>query len=329
VNGALHRFCFCATLACMALIAAAASAAAQSFPDRPIKVILPYTAGSPNDVVARLIGAPLAARLGQPVIIENRPGGGTTIGVKAVIGAEADGTTLLFSNSPVHFIVPLVSETYSYDPLKDFVPIAAVVSGGQILVIAPGVPATTPKELVAYAKANPGKVNFGYGQGTLPHLVGEMFKQATGTSADIANIPYKGGAQVIPDMLGGRIQMNFGTISTLAPLVRQGKLRALAVTSAARNPELPEAPTMAESGLPEVASVTYYGLFGPAGMPADAVARINAAVNESLQTEQVRTAIRRIGFEPHAGSPEDFAKLLASEMKWWMPIVQKTGFRLN
>ena len=305
----------------------AANAAAQTYPDRPIKLILPFTPGSPNDVIARLIGPPLSSRLGQPVVIENRPGGGTAIGVKAAMAAEADGYTLLFSNSPVHFIVPLVSKTFTYDPLKDFTPIAAVVSGSNILVIAPEVPATTVREFVTYAKANPNKLNFGFGQGTLPQLVGEMFKHATGTQ--IANIPYKGGAQVIPDMLGGRIQMNVGTISTLAPLVRQGKLRALAVTSVARNPELPEVPTMAESGLPEVSSVTYYSLFGPAGMPPDVLLRLNAAVNESLKAPDVRAAIARIGFEPHGGTPADFAALIAREMKVWTPIVQKTGFQLN
>ena len=141
------------------------------------------------------------------------------------------------------------------------------------------------QEFVAYAKANPGKLNFGFGQGTLPQLVGEMFKHATGT--EIANIPYKGGIQAVTDMLGGRVQMNIGTISTLAPLVRQGKLRALAITSAKRNPEMPDVPTMAEVGLPEVASVTYYGLFGPAGTPAEAVRRVNAAVNESLKSEEI------------------------------------------
>ena len=146
---------------------------------------------------------------------------------------------------------------------------------------------------------------------------------------DIANIPYKGGAQAIPDMLGGRVQMNIGTISTLAPLVREGKLRALAITSAERNAELPDVPTMAESGLPEVASVTYYGLFGPAGMPAGVVRGSTPSVNESLKSEELRAAIRRIGFEPHGGSPEDFTKLLANEMKVWIPIVQKTGFQMN
>jgi tripartite-type tricarboxylate transporter receptor subunit TctC len=314
-------------LACVGLVAIPALARAETYPDRPIKVIAPFTPGSPNDVVARLITPYLANELKQSVVVENRPGGGTAIGVKAVMSAEPDGYTLMISNSPTHFITPLVSKTFTYDPLKDFAPVASVASGGLMLVIAPEVPARTLQEFVAYAKANPGKLNFGFGQGTLPQLVGEMFKQATAT--DIANIPYKGGIQAVTDMLGGRVQMNIGTISTLAPLVRQGKLRALAITSAKRNPEMPDVPTMAESGLPEVASVTYYGLFAPAGTPADAIQRINAAVNDSLKAPDLQAAIARIGFEPHGGTPEQFAALLTSEIRIWTPIVQKTGFQMN
>ena len=314
-----------AALACAAALATAAPA--QPLPDRPIKIIAPFTPGSPNDVVARLIAPPMAAQLGQSVMIDNRPGGGTSIGVKAVMTAEPDGTTLLISNSPTHFIAPLVNKTFTYDPLKDFIPVASIASGGLMLVIAPDVPAKTMAEFVAYAKANPGKLNFGFGQGTLPQLVGEMFKIAAGVT--FASIPYKGGAQAIPDMLGGRVQMNIGTISTLAPLVREGKLRALAITSSSRNAELPDVPTMTECGLPEVASVTTYGLFGPAGIPATVVQRINASVNESLKSEELRAAIRRIGFDPHSGTPEDFSKLLTNGMKVWIPIVQKTGFQMN
>jgi tripartite-type tricarboxylate transporter receptor subunit TctC len=319
----MRRLC----VAALYVAGLAASANAQSYPERPIKVILPYVAGSPNDVIARLVGPPLSSRLGHPVVLDNRPGGGTTIGVKAAMTAEPDGYTLLFSNSPTHFLPPLANKTLAYDPLKDFTAIATVASGSLMFVIAPEVPARTVPEFVAYVKANPGKLNFGYGQGTLPQLAGEMFMQAT--SAQIASIPYKGGAQVIPDMLGGRIQMNVGTISTLGTLVREGKLRALAVTSLKRNPELPNVPTMTESGLPQVSSVTYYGLLGPAGMPRDAIRALNAAVNESLKGPELRAAIARIGFEAHSGTPEEFAAILASEMKAWTPIVQKTGFQLN
>jgi tripartite-type tricarboxylate transporter receptor subunit TctC len=315
------------SVALVGLTGLVAPAVADTFPDRPIKVIAPYTPGSPNDVVARLIAAPMAARLGQSVVVDNRPGGGTTIGVKAVMTAEPDGYTLLISNSPTHFIAPLVNRSLTYDALKDFTPVATIASGSLMLVIPPELPARTLVEFIAYAKANPGKLNFGFGQGTLPQLVGEMFKRATGT--EFANIPYKGGAQAVTDMLGGRVHLNIGTISTLAPLVREGRLRALAVTSPMRNPELPDVPTMTESGVPEVASLTYYGLLAPSGVPADAVRRLNAAVNDSLKSPDIITAIRRIGFDPHSGTPEDFTKLLASEMKMWIPVVQATGFQMN
>src|SRR5438045_2396840 len=181
-------------------------ARAQSYPSKTIKLILPFTAGSPNDVVARLIAPPLSARLGQPVVVENRPGGGVTIGVNAVMNAEPDGYTLLFTNSLTHLIAPVASATPMYDPVKDTVPIATVGASSNVIVIANDVPAKNVPEFVAYARANPGKLNFGFGQGTLPQLVGEMFKAATGI--DLANVPYKGGAQAVPDLLAGRIHMN-------------------------------------------------------------------------------------------------------------------------
>ena len=312
-------------IACCVVSSAQAQAQTQTQADRPVRIIAPFTPGSPNDVVARLVAPSLATHLKQPVVIDNRPGGGTSIGVKAAMTAEPDGTTLMISNSPTHFIAPFVNKSFTYDALKDFVAIGTIASGALMLVIAPDVPAKNMAEFIAHLRANPGRLNFGFGQGTLPQLVGEMFKLATNTK--FAFIPYKGGAQAIPDMLGGRVQMNVGTISTLAPLIRE--LRALAITSTQRNPEVPDVPTMAECGLPEVATMTYYGLFGPAGLPTDVTRRINASINESLKAPELRAAITRIGFEPHGSTPEDFAALLASEMKVWIPIVQKTGFQMN
>src|SRR5215213_11715978 len=188
-------------------LAATGSARAQAYPNKAIKVVLPYTPGSPNDVVARVIAPVLSSRLGHPVVVDNRPGGGTTIGLKAVMQAEPDGYTLLYSNTPTHVIAQLVAKGFTYDPIKDFTPIVTVGSTSLVLVAPPSAPATL-QEFIAYAKANPGKMNFGFGQGTLPHLIGEAFKLATGI--DIASIPYRGGAQAITDMLGGRVDMNFG-----------------------------------------------------------------------------------------------------------------------
>jgi tripartite-type tricarboxylate transporter receptor subunit TctC len=301
-------------------------ARAQSYPDKPIRLILPYTAGSPNDVLARLIAPALSARLGQPIIVENRPGGGTTTGVSAVLGAEPDGHTLLFTNSPTHQIVPVASPTPLYDALKDFVPIATVAAASNVIVIGNDVPAKTVAEFVAYAKANPGKLNFGFGQGTLPQLVGEMFKSAA--AIDIINVPYKGGAQAVPDVLGGRIQMNIGNASTLLPLHRAGQLRIIGYTGTARSTEMPDIPTMAESGYPSVVSTTYYGIFGRADLPGAIVSRLNAEVGGMLKAPELRDSLAKIGFEPTALSPGELKKLLAEETKKWTAIVKATGFQL-
>jgi tripartite-type tricarboxylate transporter receptor subunit TctC len=299
---------------------------AQSYPSKPIKLILPYTAGSPNDVLARLIAPQLSARLGQPVIVDNRPGGGTTTGVSAVLTSEPDGHTLLFSNSPTHLIVPVASTASTYDPLKDFVPIATLAAASNVIVIGNDVPAKTVQEFVAYAKANPGKLNFGFGQGTLPQLVGEMFKSAAGV--DITNVPYKGGAQAVPDLLGGRIQMNIGNASTLLPLHQAGQLRIIAYTGTARSTDMPDIPTMAESGYPGVVSTTYYGIFGRADLPAAILTRLNTEVGEILKIPEVRQSMAKIGFESKALSPVELKTLLADEMLKWTAIVKATGFQM-
>jgi tripartite-type tricarboxylate transporter receptor subunit TctC len=311
-----------------ALLALSLSAAvldpAHAFPERPVKLILPYTAGSPNDVMARLVAPYLTARLGQAVVIDNRPGGGTTIGVKAVLAVDPDGYTLLYSNTPTHLIAPLVNKGAGYDAIKDFVPIAMVGRSANVVVIAPSLPVTTLAEFIAYAKVNPEKLNFGFGQGTQPQLVGELFKRAAGLR--ITNVPYRGGAQAVTDLLGGQIHMNIGTVSTLLPLIRERRLRAIAVTGLSRSADLPDVPTFAESGLSEVTSVTTYGILGPASTPAAVVERVNRAVNESLELPEVRLGLEKLGFEPKGGSPQDFAAVLYADMQKWPPIVQATGF---
>jgi len=193
----------------------------------------------------------------------------------------------------------------------------------QMLVIAPSVPAKTVPEFVAYAKANPGKLNFGYGLGTLPQILGEAFKSATG--ADIASIPYRGGAQAITDMLGGRIQMNFGTQATLLPLIREGKVRPLAVTTETRAKDLPEVPTMAESGLPQLSLAFSAGILAPAGTPAAVVAKLNGEINEAMKSPELAASMAKLGFEPQFWSPQDYAAFLAEEGKRWPSIVKASG----
>ena len=239
-------------------------AGAEPYPSKPIKLIVPYTPGSPVDVLARVVTQKVSVRLGQIIVIDNRPGAGTTIGSKLAAVAEPDGYTLLIGATSL-IISASLYPNLDYDPVKSFVGVAMLAQSPQVLVIAPSIPAKTVQEFIAYAKAHPGKLNFGFGLGTLPHILGESFKAVTATN--IASIPYKGGAQAITDMLGGRIDMNFGTQATLLPLIRQGKVRALAVTTATRARDLPEVPTMAESGLPQL-TLSFLGRASGAGRHA-------------------------------------------------------------
>jgi tripartite-type tricarboxylate transporter receptor subunit TctC len=310
-------------LVAVMLAICATAADAQSYPVKPIKLIVPYTPGSPVDVLARVVTQPVAARLGQGIVIDNRPGAGTTLGTKMAASAEPDGYTLLIGATS--FILSFsLYQNLDYDA-RSFVPVAMLAHSPQVLVIAPSVPASTVAEFVAYAKANPGKLNFGFGLGTLPQILGESFKVVTGT--EIASIPYKGGAQAITDMLGGRIDMNFGTTATLLPLIQQGKVRALAVTTQARAADLPDVPTMIESGLLQLALIFSAGLLAPAGTPAEIVARLNVELNEAMQTPELAASMRKLGFEPTIWSPQAYAAFLAEETGRWPAIVKASGVK--
>jgi tripartite-type tricarboxylate transporter receptor subunit TctC len=313
------------TLAATLAIACYATAAvAQTYPSKPIKAIVPYTPGSPVDVLARVVTQQVSARLGQSIVIDNRPGAGTTIGTKLAASADPDGYTLLIGATS--FILSFsLYQNLEYDPVKSFAPVAMLAYSPQVLVIAPSVPAATVQEFIAYAKANPGRLNFGFGLGTLPQILGESFKAVTGT--DIASIPYKGGAQAITDTLGGRIQMNFGTTATLLPLIQQGKVRALAVTTQTRSKDLPDVPTMVESGLPELALIFSAGLLAPAGTPADIIHKLNFETNEAMKTPELTASMAKLGFEPQIWSTQDYSAFLADEMRRWPPIVKAAGVK--
>jgi tripartite-type tricarboxylate transporter receptor subunit TctC len=222
-------------------------------------------------------------------------------------------------------ISSLLYPNLDYDPLKSFTPVAMLAHAPQVLAIAPSVPALTVQEFIAHAKANPGKLNFGYGLGTLPQILGESFKAVTGT--DIASIPYRGGAQATTDMLGGRIEMMFGTLATLLPLIRQGKIRPLAVTTQARAKDLPDVPTMIESGLPQLALIFSAGLLAPAGTPAEAVERLNREINEAMKTPELAAGMGTLGFEPTIWSTRDYSAFLAEEARRWPPIVKAAGIK--
>jgi tripartite-type tricarboxylate transporter receptor subunit TctC len=302
----------------------AAPAFAESYPSKTIRIIAPYTPGSPNDVMARLLAQRLQTALGQPIIIDNRPGGGTTIGTKAAALANPDGYTLLFSSSSL-VIDPATKRNVDYDPLKDFVPVAPVTTASWIVAIVPDLPARTLAEFVAYTKANPGKVSVGFAQGTAAQLVVEWFKVLTG--ADILSVPYKGGAAAMPDFLAGRIQMLLPTPATTLPLIRDGRMRALAITRPERSADLPDVPTMRESGLPQLTLDFWNGVFAPAGTPPDIVRKLNAAINDILRSPDMRASMSKLTFEAKISSPQEFAAFVAEELPRWAKIAQESGVK--
>ena len=285
-------------------------------------MIVPFTPGSPVDASARVIVQHMQARLGQSIVVENRPGAGTTIGAKAAAAAEPDGYTLLYISNG--HVFGLYSDP-GYDTVKSFAPVASVATWSQLLVVAPSIPAKTVAELVAYAKANPGKVTFGFGLGTPPQIMGEYLKALTG--ADIVSVPYRGGVQAIADMLGGRIHMYFGPVLNLLPLIRDDKVRPLAATRAARYPELADVPTMAEAGFPQLELNAWTGILAPAGTPAAVVNTLNAAVNESLKSAELQKSFAGMSFETKVMSPPDFAAFFAAEAQRWPPIIKAAGIK--
>ena len=289
------RFWLAISLLAWALVAWPARAQ-DKYPNRPIKIIVPTPAGGPVDVAARVVAIYLSTSLGQSVIVDNRPGAGNTIGSKEAARADPDGYTLLYSAVSGLILAPMLQKDAGYDPITSFVPIVAVGSGSLILVVHPSVPAKSVQELVAYAKANPGKLNFSSGGiGVLPHLTGEMFKAAAGI--DIVHVPYRGGAPSIQDVVAGNVQMTFESVGVLLPLIRDGRLRALATPSAKRIAELPELPTMIESGYPNMVSTSWTGLLAPVGTPADVIA-------QPQQPDQSWAQVDRA----HGSTGEDFIR---------------------
>jgi tripartite-type tricarboxylate transporter receptor subunit TctC len=317
-------------IAIAAMIAAGFGAAptqAQPYPDKPIKLVIPLVAGSPITALARVIAQPLSARLGQQVVIENRPGAGTSIGVKAAAALPADGYSLLMYGQNIAYLQMLYPDL-GFDPIKAFVPIAPLAQFSHVFVIAPEIPAKTLKEFVAYAKARPGKLNFGFGLGTMPQIIGEYFNKVAGL--DIVSVPYKGGEQVRVDLLGGRIQMNVGPPTNLMALIRSGKLRPIAVTNKQRLKDLPDVPTMIESGYPQVGfhPDVWQGILAPVGTPAAIVAKLNAEINAVLKTPEVQASLLRLGVDDTMiMSAQEFAAFIGGEAKKWPPIIKTIGLK--
>ena len=313
-------------LGAIAAAALCASALAQGYPSRTVRIVVPFPPGGGVDIVARTVGEELSARIGQPVVIDNKPGAGTTIGTEAAAKSAPDGYTLLVGPIGGQAIVGLMHAKLGFDFRRDFAAVARIGYGTIALVVPASSRAQNVKDLVALAKANPGKVTFASsGTGALIHLTGEMFKQAAGI--DMTHVPYKGTTQILPDLLDARVDMALDSLPAYLPHLKSGKLRALAVASRTRSSVLPELPTMAEAGLPSVVSATDYGMFAPAGTPKDAIALLNREVNALLQLADVKAKLAQSGIEISGSTPEALQAEFADEYAKWSKVVRDAGLK--
>jgi tripartite-type tricarboxylate transporter receptor subunit TctC len=297
---------------------------AESFPDRPIKIVVPFAPGGPTDVVARLIGQSMASRLGKSVLIDNLAGAGGRIGAKAAAGAPADGYTLLLGGTNVNAMLGAIYKDLGFDPAQSFVPVAAICTDSMALGVNPDLPARTLKELIDSAKSSPGKLKYGAPQGIYTHFAGEFFKIKTGT--DILFIPYKGGAPAMNDVIAGHIDMIFNPKSTLLPQFRAGKLRALAVTTTVRSEALPDLPTVGEF-LQGYEASQWYGVGAPKNTSTEIVDKLNREINAALADPKMKARLADVGGDVLALSPADFGKLIAEETDKWGKVVKFAGIK--
>jgi tripartite-type tricarboxylate transporter receptor subunit TctC len=318
-----HRLLLCA-LPCALLGFGLGGAAAEDYPAHPIRLVVPFSPGGAVDALARVIATPLGADLGQPVVVYNRGGAGGSIGMEEVAKAAPDGYTLLLAHSGLTYM-PGFYRKLPFDPAKDFDGIVIAVSGIYVLAVNLDLPVKSVAELIAYAKANPGKLSYGSaGIGSSLHLAGEFLKRAAGV--DIVHVPYKGPAEAAADMIGGRIQMMFGPSVTILPLAQAGKIRALAVTSATRSSLAPDLPAMAET-VPGFDVVGWYGLAAPVGTPKDVIAKLNAGTNRALQSPDLVAQLRTLGYERIGGTPAEADARIKSDVVRWTKIIQDAGIQ--
>jgi tripartite-type tricarboxylate transporter receptor subunit TctC len=302
--------------------------AAAAYPSKPIRYVVPYPPGGPLDIVARVLGQKLAERWGQAVIVDNRAGAGGNIGVDLVAKAPADGYTIVMGAVATHAINVHLYAKLPFDPIRDFAPVVLITQVPNILVVNPQVAARSVKELIALAKAKPGSLNFGSGStGSAGHLAGELFKTTAGV--DMVHVPYKGAAPAVADLLAGQVQIMFDNLSSALPNVKSGRLRALAVTTAKRSPQVPDLPTIAEAGLPGFDVSTWFGIFAPAATPRPVVAKLNRELVATLGLPEVRERLAQLGAEPAPNTPEEFAAFVRAELAKYGKVVKASGARVD
>lgn len=325
-RNSLNALCAACIAALLTLIPAG-DARAQAYPTHPIRWIVGFPPGGPTDILVRLMGEWLQSRLGQPVVIENKPGAASNIATEALVNAAPDGYTIGSVTSANAINATVNRRTLAFDFLKSLAPVAGMSQGPSVLVINPSVPAQTVPEFIAYAKANPGKINFGSpGVGSTGHLAGELFKAMAGV--DLVHVPYRGAAPAMTDLIGGQVQVVFDSMVSVLPHVRSGRVRALGVTSAARSPLLPDLPAIAET-VPGYESVIWFGVGVPRGTPANVIALLNREINAGLESPRMKAKLSELGTAPMVVTPEDFWRFAKGETEKWEKVIQRAGIKVD
>jgi tripartite-type tricarboxylate transporter receptor subunit TctC len=310
----------------LCLLLACLTAGAQSFPSKPIRVVIPFVAGGSSDIVGRAIGAKFQEFLGQPAVVENKPGANGAIAAEFVAKADADGHTILVGSIGVFSINPALFKDLRYNPVRDFAPITLAVTTPNVLITKPALAANSMKELVDYAKKNPGKLSYcSSGTGSSDHLTAELLNQVAGISA--VHVPYKGGAACQTDIMGGQVDISFQNLGAVTNYIRGNRMKALAVTAKARNPQLPNVPTTAEGGFPDLVVTSWQAAAAPAKTPREIVAKLNDATVKALRAPEVRERMSQIGFDVVASTPEEFGSFMKQEVERWTEVVKRGGIK--
>jgi tripartite-type tricarboxylate transporter receptor subunit TctC len=313
---------------CLLAIAGTLPAEAQAYPRQTVKIVVPFPAGGGIDVIARIVGPKLSEALGQPVIVENRAGAGGAIGATAVAKAPADGYTLLFGTGSTHGTNAVVYTKLPYDPMRDFAPVVLVGSSPLVLVVNPSLPPRSVNELIEFARAKPGELSYGsFGTGSINHLAGELFNSMANIKTN--HIPYRGSAPALTDLIGGRIHYTFDGVQTSIGFIRAGTLRLLAVTAPQRTALIPDAPTVAESGVSGFDAILWNGFFAPANTPKPVVDLLNSKMNDVLSSPDVKEAFGKLGIEPMGGKPDALAKRVETELRKWTEIAREKNISID
>ncbi|MDB5802948.1 MAG: hypothetical protein JWN73_270 [Betaproteobacteria bacterium] len=323
----ISAFNTCAALLAATFTLLAAPAQAQTYPTKAVRLVVPFPPGGGTDIIARTLGDRMAADLGQPVIIDNRPGAGTMIGDDNVAKSAPDGYSLLIATF-AHAVNPSLQAKVPFNTEKDFAPVALVGRSPNVLVVNPNKPFKSVADVLAFARANPGKLTFGsFGNGTSAHLAGELFKNLA--RVDMVHVPYKGSAPALTDLLGGQIDMMFTTVASVAQYIKSNRLRALGVTSAQRSAAYPSLPTIAEAGVPGYAAESWYGIYVPAGTPAPIIARLSQSVHAAVKTEAFKSRIEEEGLMVSSGTPDELAKYVQAEEIRWAKVVKEANIKVD